>query len=86
MSLKILASDTVTSSMRVNESSFQNQRLEVSVHKGDSSSFRLLNIIEFEIFRQVNDLRPIEADMDVLICLHLFVVDSDEEFLIIDIP
>lgn len=78
MGLEVLASDTVTPSMRVNETTFQDEWLKVLVNISDNSGFVLINFLEFQILRQVDDLWARKTEMIVKIRLHLHIVDSHE--------
>lgn len=86
MSCQVLASDSISSRITVDESTFQDDRLEVFVDVCDYTGLRLVNLIKFEIFRHVNDLLAFERDRDEKISVNLLRINSDEEVPVLKIP
>ena len=79
VSCQILTSDTICLGMRVEEPSLKNNGLEVLVNIGDYTWLVLLNFIQLQILRQMNNLRSLKRQLNIQIGLHLFLVNSDKD-------
>ena len=65
--------------MRVEEASLKNDGLEVLVNIGDYTWLVLLNFIQLQILRQMNNLGSLKRQLNIKIGLHLFLVNSDKD-------
>ena len=79
VSCQILTSDTICLGMRVEEASLKNNGLQILVNIGDNTWLVLLNLIQLQILRQVNNLRSLKRQLNIEVCLHLFLVNSDKD-------
>lgn len=86
MSLKELAPNSITSTVRVDMATLEDKRLKVFVNVCDHTSFVLFHLLEFQILGQVNDGGTLKAERTEKIGLHLLFVNSYEQVWIINIP
>lgn len=83
MSSQVLTSDTVCARIRVQKASLQNDWLQVPVEHCDHAGLKLINLVQFEIFRQMNNLGSLNRQANVKVRLQFLSVHSHKHVAIV---
>ena len=78
-----LPTNAISTGVRVDKAVLQDDWHHVVVDMGDHSCLLLFDLLELQVLRQVNDLWTIKRELHIQVGMHLFLVASDEEVLVI---